>query len=296
MDITEALKSFVATAQTGSFTKGAAQLGISNRLTSKYVAELERRLGIRVFQRTTRRIGLTPAGEELLARAPALLDELELLLSDVSDAAPDISGLIRLSASVTFGELCVAPMLARFAARHPEISVDLRLSDDHVDLASDGLDLAFRIGESARLTVKARKLATMRPVIAASPDYLARHGTPATPADLANHACIIDTNRKTPQRWQLDANVTAFDVTSRFRVNSARAAAELAVAGCGLTFAPRFVLQDHLDSGALTSVLSQHITIETPISIVYLEGQTLPRKIRTLIEFAVADFRDHPLF
>ena len=117
MDITDELRAFVATAQTGSFTAAANQLGVSNRLTSKYVAELEARLGVRLFQRTTRRVGLTPAGEDLLARAPALLDDLDELLSGVAEGSRGLSGVIRISAPLTFGEIYVGAMLGRFAPR-----------------------------------------------------------------------------------------------------------------------------------------------------------------------------------
>ncbi|GLO80031.1 hypothetical protein MACH23_34520 [Sulfitobacter pontiacus] len=151
MDIVDELKAFVATARTGSFTAGAEQLGVSNRLTSKYVAELEARLGARLLQRTTRKVGLTPAGEDLLARAPAVLDELDALLGAVSEGSRGLSGIIRVSAPVTFGEVYVAGMLARFAEAHPDLTFDLRLDDRYVDLAADGIDLAFRMGVSETL-------------------------------------------------------------------------------------------------------------------------------------------------
>ncbi|MEC7668964.1 MAG: LysR family transcriptional regulator, partial [Pseudomonadota bacterium] len=125
MDITDELKAFVATAQTGSFTAAADQLGVSNRLTSKYVAELEARLGVRLLQRTTRRVGLTPAGEDLLARAPAILDDLDDLLAEVAEGSRGFTGVIRVSAPVTFGEAYVVGMLARFATANPGVSFDL---------------------------------------------------------------------------------------------------------------------------------------------------------------------------
>jgi len=153
MDIIDGLKAFVATAQTGSFTGAADQLGVSNRLTSKYVAELEARLGVRLFQRTTRRVGLTPAGEDLLARAPALLDDLDDLLAEVAEGSRGFSGVIRVSAPMTFGHVYVNDMLGRFAGQHPDLTLDLRLNDSFVDLASEGIDLAFRLGETKTLSV-----------------------------------------------------------------------------------------------------------------------------------------------
>lgn len=293
MDIVDELRAFVATAKTGSFTGAADRLGMSNRLTSKYVAELESRLGVRLFQRTTRRVGLTPAGEDLLARAPTVLDDLDELLSGVSEGSTGLTGVIRMSAPVTFGEVYLGRMLGRFAATHPGLTFDLRLHDEFVDLASDGIDLAFRIGQTDMVSVKARKLGEMRSVAVASPDYIATHGAPETPEDLAAHSCILDTNRRSPRRWRFQVGEvqSLAEVQGRFQVNSARAAVDLAAAGQGIAYAPRFALGDALAAGRLVPVLCDHTRATTPVSAVYLEGRKLPRKVRALIDFAVEDMR-----
>lgn len=293
MDLVDGLKAFVATAQTGSFTDAALRMGISNRLTSKYVAELETRLGTRLLQRTTRRVGLTPAGEELLARAPALLDELDDVLGAVTDEARGFSGTLRISAPVTFGEMYVADLLSRFAAPHPDLVIDLRLSDAYVDLAAGGIDLAFRIGTPDMSSLKVRRLGMMRSRLVAAPSYLAAHPAPAVPADLLNHACILDTNRRTPMRWSFDVDGTEQVVTApgRFHVNSASVARDLALAGHGIAFCPEFVLGSTLRDGRLVSLLDSYTTGGIPFSAVYIEGRSLPRKVRALIDFAVADVR-----
>lgn len=293
MDIIDGLKSFVATAQTGSFTGAAEQLGISNRLTSKYVAELEQRLGVRLFQRTTRRVGLTPAGEELLARAPGLLYEFDDMLSDLSEGARRVSGTVRISAPLTFGESYVTQMLGRFAQAHPEISVHLRLDDKYVDLASDGIDLAFRIGTTDTLTMKFRKLGEIQSVLVASPEYLKKYSAPVAPQDVSQHNCIIDTNRRNPRRWSMYEadNEISVPVSGRFFVNSARAAREIAVAGMGIAYIPRFAIGDDLADGRLVQVLEAFTGESNPISAIYLEGRRLPHKISTLIDFAVKDIR-----
>jgi len=293
MDIVEELRAFVATAQTGSFTAAAERIGISNRLTSKYVASLEARLGVRLFQRTTRRVGLTPAGEELVARAPALLDELDSLLADMAESSRGFSGVIRISAPLTFGETYLAGMLARFGAAHPGLSFDLRLDDRYVDLAREGIDLAFRMGRSETLSLKTRRLGTWRGAVVASPGYLARHGTPRAAADLAGHHCIIDTNRRKPGRWAFrhaNAEVVA-DVAGAFHVNSARAALDLAIRGIGIAYVPRFALEGALRSGTLVALLEDHEGESGPLDAVWLEGRALPRKVRALIDFAIADIR-----
>lgn len=293
MDIVDELRAFVATAQSGSFTEAARQMGISNRLTSKYVGQLETRLGARLLQRTTRKVGLTPAGEDLLARAPALLDDLDDMLAGVSDGSRGLTGAIRISAPVTFGEMHLVGVLARFAAEHPGLTLDLRLHDGFADLAGEGIDVAFRIGQSEMMSLKTKKLGEVRSIAAASPAYVARHGAPETPEDLARHACILDTNRQTPRRWVFASGGAprAVEVTGRFKVNSARAAVALAAQGLGICYGPRFALADALATGRLVPVLERHAGMTAPISAVYLEGRTLPRKVRALIDFAAEDIR-----
>ncbi len=293
MDITDELKAFVATAQTGSFTAAADQLGVSNRLTSKYVAELEVRLGVRLFQRTTRKVGLTPAGEDLLARAPALLEDLDDLLAVVAEGSRGFTGLIRISAPVTFGELYVVGLLCRFAERNPGLTFDLRLNDSYADLAHEGIDLAFRIGSSGMLSLKERKLGELRSRMVASPEYIAAHGRPERPEDLEHHVCIVDTNRRVPRRWVFRQGgvETVVQVQGRFHVNSARAAAELAADGLGIAYTPHFAVCERLEDGSLLELMQSHTSDVAAVNAVYLEGRTLPRKIRALIDFAVEDIK-----
>jgi DNA-binding transcriptional LysR family regulator len=235
---------------------------------------------------------LTTAGEDLLARAPALLDDLDALIGEVSESSGGFSGVIRVSASVTFGEIWVAGMLERFARLHPRLAFDLRLTDKHVDLAAEGIDLAFRLGRTETQSLKARKLGTFRPLLVASPGYLAEHGVPQVPADLARHVCIVDTNRRSPRRWVFGSRPEdAVTVQGRFQVNSARAAVDLAVKGHGIAYAPRFALGDALAKGLVMPLLPDHPGETGPLNAVYLEGRVLPKKIRALIDFAAEDLK-----
>lgn len=293
VDIIDGLRAFVATAQTGSFTEAANRMGISNRLTSKYVAELEAHLGVRLLQRTTRRVGLSPAGENLLARAPALLGELDDVLADVSEDSRGHSGVIRISAPITFGEKYVTEMLGRFVAKHPALTLDIRLSDTYTDLAKDGIDVAFRIGATQSLSIKTLKLGNIRVMAAASPAYVARNGEPQSPGDIANHACIVDTNRRSPYLWGYSRNNQDYSVSvkGRFLVNSASAACSLAAAGHGITYSPRFALAEGLANGRLVQLIPDYNGEIIPVSAVYLEGRALPRKVRALIDFAKNDMQ-----
>ncbi|WP_319495870.1 LysR family transcriptional regulator [uncultured Cohaesibacter sp.] len=298
MDLVDGLKAFVATAQTGSFTDAAERMGISNRLTSKYVAELEARIGARLLQRTTRKVGLTPVGEDLLLRAPALLDELDDLIGSVREESRGLSGLVRISAPVSFGEIYVGDMIRRFIGNHPQMNVDLRLNDAYVDLARDGIDLAFRIGTPSVSSLKMRKLGDMGSAIVASPDYISKHGEPREPHDLLDHICMVDANRRDPTRWVFVQGDKTIDVVvkRRFVVNSAKVARDWAVAGDAISYCPRFIVADDLAEGRLVQLLGNYQGLSTPLSAVYLDGTVLPRKVRAIIDFALDDIKTNSPF
>ncbi len=293
MDVLDCIRAFVATAETGSFTAAADRLAISNRLTSKYVAELERRLGTRLLQRTTRTVGLTTAGREFYARAPALIEELDALLANVAESAAQLSGHLRITAPMDFGAAYIKDMLARFMAEHPGVTIDLQLDDRYVDLARHGVDLAFRIGAPDLQSLKVRRLGDIGSVAVASPDYLAARAPPVAPADLAKQDCIIDANRRRPLRWSFSKNgeEEVVAVHGRFSVNSARIAADFAVEGLGVALCPRFVVAEELRKGELVALLPDFEIPRRPLNIVYLEGRVMPRRLRALIEFAVLDAR-----
>lgn len=290
MDLIDGLKAFVATAQTGSFTEAAERLGISNRLTSKYVAELEARIGARLLQRTTRKVGLTPTGKGLLARAPALLEELDDMLGAVSEETKGLSGLLRIAAPVTFGEIYIKDLLSRFVAQHPEITVDLHLDDTHTDLATEGFDLAFRIGTPQISSLKVRKLGVITSQVVASPEYLEKHGRPQTPQELNHHLCIIDTNRR-DSRWFFNDGQKEIIINPirRFMVNSARVARDWAIDGNGIVLCPDFVMAQDIAAGRLVPILENFDKQVHTFNVIYLEGHILPRKVRALIDFARAD-------
>ena len=293
MDLIDGLRAFVATARSGSFTQAAEQMGISNRLTSKYVAELEARLGVRLLQRTTRQVGLTSAGQDLLSRAPALLDEVDDMLGAVSGAA-GLSGVLRVAAPLTFGEVYIKDLLGRFVDHHPELAIDLRLSDDFVDLAAGGFDLAFRVTEPDVASLKVRKLGKVSFLVVASPDYLAQRGSPRSPEDLMEHRCILDTNRRDSLRWTFGRGAMETVVTpaKKLMVNNPRVARDWAIRGMGIALCPDFVLHGDLEAGRLVSLLEGYSLPGYPICAVYLEGAVLPRKVRTLIDFALEDARE----
>ena len=295
MDLVDGLRAFAATAQTGSFTAAAEQLGISNRLTSKYVAELEVRLGTRLLQRTTRKVGLTTAGQDLLSRVPAWLDELDDMLGSVSDETRGFTGQLRIAAPVTFGEIYIKDLITRFLEQHPELIVDLRLNDANVDLAAEGFDLAFRIGIPQVSSLKVRKLGEVRSHAVASPTYLEKHTAPKHPEELSKHACIIDTNLGDASRWifRKGSREVVFMPSRHLMVNSARVAKDWALAGSGVAFCPAFIIAKDMAEGRLIPLLADYETFVHPINAVYLQGTVLPRKVRALIDFSLEDIKKH---
>lgn len=181
----------------------------------------------------------------------------------------------------------------RPSSDHARLTFDLRLDDRYVDHASDGIDLAFRMGAAETLSLKTRRLGSFRSCLVAHPDYVKEHGAPFSLEDLSRHACIVDTNRRQPHRWTFrrEGSDVVTQVQGRFHVNSARAAIELAAAGMGIAYAPLFAIADMLEAGQLVPLLEDFEMDSGPVSAVYLEGRVLPRKIRALIDFAVEDMR-----
>ncbi|MET3600221.1 LysR family transcriptional regulator [Martelella mangrovi] len=288
MDLIDGFRVFVAAVESGSFAAAGERLGISGKLASKYLGELEDRLGVRLLQRTTRRLGMTVAGENLYGRLPHWLDELDEIRSDLKESGSGLSGTLRVSAPLTFGELLVQQMLRRFQERHPDLIVDLRLSDSYVDLAAEGIDTAIRIGNLANSALIARKLGETAMVMVATPAYLERCGNPQRPEYLQQHECIRDTNLRTPGGgWPLVDNdePVRIPVHGHYLVNSARVARDICLEGQGIALCPDYVVGDDIASGQLVQVLKPHQPAPLDIHAVYLEGRRMPRRLRAFLDF-----------
>lgn len=288
MDMIQGFRVFVASVQAGSFSGAAERLGISPKLASKYMAELEQRLGAQLLQRTTRRLGLTAAGARLMEQAPDWLEQLEEMTGTLRETG--IAGTLRVASSVAFGEMHVMGLLRRFRALHPAIEVDLHLSDRFVDLASEGIDLAIRIGRLESSALVARKLGQVRLVLVAAPAYLAARGLPACLADLAAHDCIRDTNLR-EGAWSLSeaGTVQRIAVKGAWAVNSPRAARDLALAGEGIALSPDYMVREDLAAGRLTQLLCATAGPVLDIHAVHLGQRKLARRVRALLDFVARD-------
>jgi DNA-binding transcriptional LysR family regulator len=287
---------FVAVAETEGFSSAARRLGVSKAMVSVAVARLERRLGVRLLQRTTRRLSLTEAGAAMLPHAQRSL----LAARDAEEAATTTltspRGVLRINAPMSFGLLHLVPALGDFAQLYPEVRVDLVLDDRVLDLTEGGFDLGLRIGTLADSSLVAQRLGRSRSVVVAHPDYVARAGQPDKPADLAEHDALVYSLSPTGSRWTLTraGRTETVRVRPRFLANSSLALHRALLQGLGLARIPRFVVGEDLAKGRLVQVLPRWDLPEQGIYALTTARDPLPRKTRALIDFLRGRLGDPP--
>lgn len=293
MDTIDGMRTFAAVATEGSFTAAARRLNITTRLTSKYVQQLEARLGTQLFNRTTRSVALTDVGRVYMARCQVLLDQFDELEADVQEQQQALAGQIRLTASTSFGSKNLVTALEPFLAAHPKVTVDLHLTDRRVSVVDEGFDLAIRIGALTDSSLIARKLAPMRVVLCASPDYLDRHGEPGHPGALTTHNCLISTAGSDPYTWrfQVDGAEISVKVAGSFQADAPRAIAEMAARGLGIGQCPIYVLEEYLKQGRVRLLFEEHEAIEFGLYALYPPNRHLTARVRALIDHLADRFR-----
>ena len=293
MDRFAALRVFTQVVDSGGFSKAAERLGLSTTAVSRQVADLEAHLHVRLLNRTTRRLSLTESGQAFYARALELLQGLQEAEQEATKAAVTAHGTIRLATSFHFGTRRVAPAIAGFQALHPQVKFDVQLSDRIVDLVEEGFDLAIRIGGAGGENLVARALGETRLVACVSPGYLARHGTPAVPQDLARHNCFTYEYAAPRNRWPFrgaDGAEHAVRVSGTVHSNSGDLNAALAAAGAGIAFEPDFIVEDDLRAGRLVALLPDHAAPRSPIYAVYPTRRHLSLKVRLFVDYLVERF------
>lgn len=286
MDRLAAERMFAKVVETGSFAAAARRLGTSSGQASKLVARLESDLGVKLLNRTTRALALTEAGQAYALRLRGLIEAFDDLEAEVRDAGITPRGRLRLTAPLSFGTIRLAPLLARFAADHPAIHLDVQFTDRIVNLVDEGFDAAIRVGNPTDTTLVARRLGSARLIAVAAPAYLAARGTPGTPADLAAHDCVIDTNLRDPQTWDF-AGGQRVSVAGRLSFSDATACLIAAEAGLGIACLPGFVAEDSLSAGRVVQVLAAHEVPPIGIHALYPAGRHLAAKVRALIDYLV---------
>jgi len=291
----ENLRLFVAVIEGGGFNRAAKRLGISKSIVSRRVAKMEADLGARLLSRTTRGISPTDAGMEFKDRAERIIADYEEAREAVAVRGGEVVGLLRLAVPLSFGVRHIAPVLSTLSQRHPRLELDVCYSDRIVDLIGERFDAAVRIGLLEDSALVARLLAPTRAVVVASPDYLARHGTPTEPADLAEHACLIYTgSRHTDWPFQSGKRTVSVRPRGRLRSDSGEAMLQWAVAGLGITMVPTFLLSGEIEKGTLVPLLLDYPAPELGIFVVRPPGSYVPGKVRVLIDTLAERFSGPP--
>jgi DNA-binding transcriptional LysR family regulator len=287
---------FATTVRLGSFARAAAEHGVAPSVVSRAISRVEQKLGVRLLQRTTRRLGLTEAGHRYHARVVQVLSDLEETAAEASAGSLTARGLLRLGLPVVFGRLHVTQLIGPLLAAHPDLSVELLLTDRFVDLVEENIDLAIRIGALADTRLVARRLCANRRILVASPDYLARRGNPGTPAALAAHDAILFAAMARPREWALTGPAGPVRVTlaSRFVTDNGEVATEAAVAGLGIAMGATFSVAPHLATGRLVRVLPDHAFAPSAIHAVFPSSRQLSRKVRVMVDALVLAFPDPP--
>ncbi|MCW6513128.1 LysR family transcriptional regulator [Lichenifustis flavocetrariae] len=292
------LKVFGRVAALGSLSAAAREIGASPTMVSKHVGAIEDRLGVKLLHRTTRKVTLTEAGRRYL-------DSIERVLADLAEADAaaiaerlEVTGTLRLSAPVSFGVRELVPNLSDLFRLHPRLSIDIGLNDRMVDLVEEGWDMALRIGTVRDQTMTARRLAPCHMILAASPEYLAKHGTPRTSADLTSHNCLAYTLVQTLSldRWIFGKDgQTAIAVRGNLRASNGDALVAAAVLGQGLIYQPTFLLSKDIEAGRLMPIKLDVSMLELPgVFAVYPANRKPPAKVRAVVDFLVERFQGTP--
>lgn len=289
------MRCFVAVVESGGFTRAAARLGISKSMVSRRISKMENDLRTPLISRTTRGISTTDAGLEFKARSERIIADFDETRAVIAQHSGEVIGRLRLSAPLSFGIRHIAPVLADLAKRHPRLEIDVSFNDKVVDLIGEGFDAAIRVGALRDSSLVARRIAPVRSLLVASPEYLARNGRPRSPADLIEHNFLLyagrpttDLKLRTGKRW------VSIRPRGRVQSDSGEALIQWAVAGLGIADAPSFIAADAIDSGLLKPLLLDYPTEEYGVYVVRPPGANAPGKVRVLIDMLVERFGNNP--
>ncbi len=290
MDLFAATRVFVQVVDSGSFARAAQALDLSNAVVTRQVAALEAHLGARLLNRTTRRMSLTGAGEDFHGRARSILEQFAEAEAVAAQGTRSPVGLLRLSAPLSYGISHLAPVLARFREQHPQLRLDVDLSDRRVDLANEGVDVALRIATRLDPGIVSRRIVALDAVVCAAPSYLQRRGQPRKPAELAEHDTLSFSYLWAGDEWPFtgpDGRREQVRVDPSVHSSNGELLRELAIAGGGIILQPRFIVEQALRAGTLVPVLESYRTLDLNLYAVYLSQRFLPNKVRVFIDFLV---------
>jgi DNA-binding transcriptional LysR family regulator len=293
MDRYTGMAVFVRVVESGSFTATARYFGMSPAMVSTHIRTLEKRLGVRLLNRTTRRVSATEVGQHYYEHCLRILYEVEEAERAASDLQTAPRGQIRLSAPMTFGTRQLGPLIAAYLKAYPDVSVELSLDDRNIDLIEEGFDLAIRVGQLADSGLIARRITVAQAILCASPEYIAKHGVPKSPRDLIRHDCLTYTQSGSRGEWSFNgpgATAETVRVSGRFSANNGDTLRQLALAGLGVILAPDFIVQDDLKAGSLIGLMSDYRAALFPFHAVYPHNRYLSAKVKTFVDFLITWF------
>lgn len=293
MDKLSSMKVFVAVAQTSGFSAAAQSLGLSKGMVSKHIKQLEEELGVRLLNRTSRRVHLTEAGGIYLESCLRILTALQEAEQTLAGLQAETRGTLKLTSPTSFGTYHLVPAIEDYKLRYPEVKVKLHLNDSLVDLVGTGQDLAIRVGKLEDTSFIARPLAAVRNVVCGAPSYFEEYGIPLTPEELGKHNCLIYTSRTPKGKWIFQDSTGEFyvSVSGDFEANLSDAIRLAAIGGRGLIQLPSYVVGSDLDAGRLVAVLTQYESEDLPIYILYPHRRHLPATVRTFVDFLQSRFQ-----
>ncbi len=297
LDRLRAIEMFVKVVEAGSFVRAAEALDTSPAGVTRHIADLEARLGTRLLQRSSRRLALTDSGAAYFERAKQILDDLAEADAMAGAEAMRPTGLLRVNVPVVFGTQVLAPLWPAFRARHPQVRLDITLSDRFVDLVEEGVDAAVRIARLPSSNLIARRLATVRTLVCASPEYLRRFGTPAAATDLTQHRCLGYRYASARDEWEFiapDGSPTRVAVRCEFHANNGDVLCAAAIGGEGIVALPSFICATAIARGELTVVLPEWSMPELGAHVVYPSRRYLSAKVRALVDFLTEVIVDPP--
>ena len=294
MDRLTGLQLFVRVVETGSFSRAAADLGLTQPTVTKHVSELERRLGVRLLNRNSRGVGMTEIGALYFERCKLVLREFDATETVVSQRRGDLSGSLRIGVSMAFGRSVIAPLMFEFLKRHPELRIDLNCEDRYVDVVAHGLDMAVRLGKLADSSLGCRAIGSNPWAMAASKAYLAAHGEPKAPEDLAGHKCLVYSTVQGDEAWRLldsAGEERVVEVNGPLRSNNLSILLSAARNGMGVALLPMYLASDAIRSGELRVLLPDFHLAKQEINAVFPSPRFVPAKVLALIGFLQQQFR-----
>ena len=291
-DLLDGVAVFVGVINAGSFTAAARALGHSTSYVSKEVSRLEKRLGSRLLNRTTRTISLTDAGRAYYERCNQIVIDAENAERSINQLQDRPRGLLRINAPASFGSKYLLDVLPQFMHRYPEVKLEVEFNDRLIDVVAEGYDVVIRVGEIKDLNLVARKFTSSKHVVVASPDYLKRRGCPTTVEDLSQHDCIAYSLLPTPSQWDFykDGVRSSVTVDPRVMCNSAEIEVAMVKQGIGITRLPLFTCEQEVANGDLQIILENYDQMQLDVFAVYPHRQYLTAKVRAFVDFIVEAF------